>query len=82
MAQWLRNLTRLWVRSLALLSRLRIRCCMSCGVVHRHGLVPAWLWLWCRLVATALIKSLAWEPPYATGAALEKTKRTPPQKKF
>ena len=33
------------------------------------------LWLWCRLVATALIKPLAWEPPYAAGAALEKAKR-------
>ena len=32
------------------------------------------LWLWYRLVATAPIRPLAWEPPYATGAALEKTK--------
>ena len=24
----------------------------------------ALLWLWCRLVATALIGALAWEPPY------------------
>ena len=32
------------------------------------------LWLWCGLVATAPIRPLAWEPPYATGAALEKTK--------
>ena len=32
------------------------------------------LWLWCRLAATALIGPLAWEPPYAVGAALEKTK--------
>ena len=33
------------------------------------------LWLWCRLAAVAPIHPLAWEPPYATGAALEKTKR-------
>ena len=33
----------------------------------------ALLWLWHRPAATAPIKSLAWEPPYATGAALEKT---------
>ena len=32
------------------------------------------LWLWVRPVATALIRPLAWEPPYAAGAALEKTK--------
>ena len=33
-----------------------------------------WLWLWCRLPATAPIRPLAWEPPHATGAALEKAK--------
>ena len=36
---------------------------------------PALLWLWCRQAATALIRPLAWEPPYAAGAALEKAKR-------
>ena len=29
------------------------------------------LWLWCRLAATAPIQPLAWEPPYAVGAAQE-----------
>ena len=33
------------------------------------------LWLFCRQAATALIGSLAWEPPYVTGEALEKAKR-------
>ena len=33
------------------------------------------LWLWRRLAAVALVRPLAWEPPYATGAALENTKR-------
>ena len=33
------------------------------------------LWLCLRPGATALIRPLAWEPPYATGAALEKAKR-------
>ena len=37
--------------------------------------VLALLWLWHRLVATALIRRLAWEPLHAAGAALEKTKR-------
>ena len=33
------------------------------------------LWLWRRLVATALIgPPLAWEPPYATGTALKRPK--------
>ena len=36
---------------------------------------PVWLWLWCRPEATALIKPLAWESLYATGAALRKAKR-------
>ena len=36
---------------------------------------PALLWLWSRLAATAPIRPLAWEPPYAAGAALEKTKK-------
>ena len=58
---------------------------MSCGVGCRHGSDPALLWLWHRPVATALIGPLAWEPPYAAGAAQEiattttKTKR--PKKK-
>ena len=30
---------------------------------------PALLWLWRRLAATAPTGPLAWEPPYATGAA-------------
>ena len=48
---------------------------MSCGVGCRRGSDPALLWLWCRLAATAPIKPLAWEPPYALGAALEETKK-------
>ena len=35
----------------------------------------ALLWLWRRLVATHLIRPLAWEPPYVTGTALEKTNK-------
>ena len=31
-------------------------------------------WLWCRLVAVALIRPLAWEPPYAAGAAIKSQK--------
>ena len=48
---------------------------MSCGVGHRRGSDPALLWLWRRPVAIALIRSLAWEPPYAVGAAQEMAKR-------
>ena len=37
---------------------------------------PALLWLWCRSASTAPIGPLPWEPLYAVGAALEKTKKT------
>ena len=36
---------------------------------------PALLWLWPRLTATAPIRPLAWEPPYAEGMAQEMAKR-------
>ena len=54
---------------------------MSRGVACRRDLDPALLWLWHRSAATALIRPLAWEPPYAEGAALEKAKRQKDQKK-
>ena len=47
---------------------------VSCGVGRRCGLDLALLWLWCRPAAAALIRPLAWEPPYATGAALKRQK--------
>ena len=51
---------RLRVRSLALLIGLRIWRCRE---------------LWCRPAATAPIRPLAWEPPYAAGAAQEMAKK-------
>ena len=59
---------RLWVRCLASLSGLRIWCFHSCGVARRHCLDPT---LPCRLAAVALIRPVAWELPYAMGAALK-----------
>ena len=53
---------------------------MSCGVGHRRSLDLTLLWLWHRLVATALIGPLAWESPYAMGAALKKRQKN--KKKF
>ena len=48
---------------------------MSSGVGRRRGSDPMLLWLWRRPAATAPIRPLAWEIPYAMGAALEKAKR-------
>ena len=48
---------------------------MSCGVGCRHGSDPVLLWLWCRPEATALIRPLAWEPPYAERVDQEMAKR-------
>ena len=48
---------------------------VSCGVGCRHGSDQALLWLWHRLVATALIRPLAWEPPYAMRVAQENGKK-------
>ena len=48
---------------------------MSCGVGCRHSSDPVLLRLWRRSAATAPIRPLVWEPPYATGSSLEKAKR-------
>ena len=55
-----------WVKDLAF--------AVSCGVGFRRGSDPALLWPWCRLVATALVRPLAWEPSYAVGMALKRKK--------
>ena len=48
---------------------------VSCGVGCRCSSGPVLLWLWRRLVATALIRPLAWEPPYAMSVALKRQKK-------
>ena len=50
---------------------------LSRGVGHRRGSDLALLWFWHRPAATALIRPLAWEPPYASGTFLkgQKTKK-------
>ena len=68
---------RMQVQSLALLSGLRIWHVGGAG--RRCSLDLVVLWLWCRLAAVAPTGLLAWEPPYAAGAALKRTK-DPPKK--
>ena len=39
------------------------------------------MWLWHRQAATAPIQPLAWEPPYAMGAAQDMAKKKKKEKK-
>ena len=55
---------------------------MNCGVGRRHSSDLALLWLWHRPMATGPIRPLAWEPPYATGAALKGQKTKKKKKKM
>ena len=49
---------------------------------RRRGSDLVWLWLWRRLEAVAPVGPLAWELPYAMGAALEKTKKNRTRSSF
>ena len=51
---------------------------MSCGVGRGRGSDPTLLWP----VATVPIQLLAWEPPYAMGAAQEIAKKDQKKKKI
>jgi len=48
---------------------------MTCGVGLRSGLDLMLLWLWCRSAAVVPIRPLAWELPYAAGAAFKRKKK-------
>ena len=48
---------------------------MSCSVGHRHGLDPVLLRLWCRPIAAAATRPLAWEVPYARSPVLKRPKK-------
>jgi len=78
-AQWLTNPTR--NHEVAGSVPALAQWLVSCGVGCRRGSDPALLWLWRRPVATAPIVPLAWEPPYAAGAAQEIAKRPKKKKK-
>ena len=62
---------RRWVGSLRCSGHGGSDIAMSCGLGHRRGSDPWLLWPWCRLATTALLRHLAWELPYAVGAALK-----------
>ena len=48
---------------------------VSCGVGRRCGSDLALPWLWCRPASAALIRPLAWELPYASGAAIKEKRK-------
>ena len=70
--------TRMQIRSLASLSRLRILCCHK--LWHRS---QRWLGShiavagWCRLAPAALTQPLTWEQTYAVAVALKRKKMIP-----
>ena len=74
-AQWLTNPTRNHEVVGSIPGLTQFGDAVSCGVSRLCGSDPALLWLWCRLGTIAPIGLLACEPPCATGAALEKTKK-------
>ena len=51
------------------------------AVDNRCSSYPALLWLWRRQVAAALIQPVAWELPYAAGAALKCKQRNKTKQK-
>ena len=54
---------------------------MSCDIGPKRDKESTLLWIWRRPAATAPIQPLAWEPPYAAGAAQEIAKRQKKKKK-
>jgi len=72
---------RMSILSLALLSELRIWRCRELWCRSQTQLGSVWLWLWCMLAVTALIRPLAWEPPNAVGAAPKRQKTKDKEKK-
>ena len=66
---------RMQVRTLALLSGLRIQCCRELWYTScRRGSDLVFLWLWHRPGAAAVIQPIAWKLAYAMGAALKRQK--------
>ena len=76
---WLES-TKMQVRSLVSLSGSGSGIDMSCDVGCRCAWDLMLLWLRYRLAAIAPIQSLAWESPYAAGAALKSEKKKKKEK--
>ena len=53
----------------------RVKDLALSGMGHRHSSDLTLLWLWRRPAATAPIRPLAWEFPYATSSALKRQKK-------
>ena len=83
MAQWLTNRTRNHevagsIPALAHVWRCHELWCRS----QQTRSDPVLLWLWRRPVAATTIRSLAWESPYAVGAAQRNSKKRQKKKRI
>ena len=69
------NPARIWVRSLASLNGLWIRCFRKLRLGCRWGSDLTVLWLWHRAATVAPIQPLGWELLYAAGMVRKEKKR-------
>ena len=72
---------RMQVQSLALLSGLRIRCCLRLWGRSQMWFGSVLLWPWCRPAAAVPIQPLAWELPHASSVAIKRKKKKKKKKK-
>ena len=70
-----------WLHSVGQESGVAVSCGVGCRCSLDPMLLWLWLWPWHRPAAAAPINTLAWEIPYAAGAALKSKKQNKTKQK-